>query len=98
MSDQPLKILTVIGSLHERSVTRAVLNLVAEKFRADGCAVDVLDLSNEPLPLFNPETSYQAPAFAALKARVEKADVLLLGTPDYHGSISSALKNFLDHF
>jgi NAD(P)H-dependent FMN reductase len=29
---------------------------------------------------------------------VNKADVLILGTPDYHGSISSALKNFLDHF
>ncbi len=26
------------------------------------------------------------------------ADVFILGTPDYHGSISSALKNFLDHF
>jgi len=24
--------------------------------------------------------------------------VLILGTPDYHGSISSTLKNFLDHF
>ena len=29
---------------------------------------------------------------------MERADVYLLGTPDYHGSISSALKNFLDHF
>jgi FMN reductase len=29
---------------------------------------------------------------------VERADVILLGTPDYHGSISSAMKNFLDHF
>jgi NAD(P)H-dependent FMN reductase len=29
---------------------------------------------------------------------VEAADVFILGTPDYHGSISSALKNFLDHF
>ncbi|MGN6644261.1 MAG: NADPH-dependent FMN reductase, partial [Verrucomicrobiota bacterium] len=26
------------------------------------------------------------------------ADVIILGTPDYHGSISSTLKNFLDHF
>jgi FMN reductase len=33
-----------------------------------------------------------------LKARVETADAFILGTPDYHGSISSALKNFLDHF
>jgi len=42
--------------------------------------------------------SYGQPGFAALKARVEAADVFILGTPDYHGSISSALKNFLDHF
>ncbi|MEK9949527.1 MAG: NAD(P)H-dependent oxidoreductase, partial [Verrucomicrobiales bacterium] len=30
--------------------------------------------------------------------RVLQADVIVLGTPDYHGSMSSALKNFLDHF
>ncbi len=29
---------------------------------------------------------------------MERADVVLLGTPDYHGSISSATKNFLDYF
>ena len=29
---------------------------------------------------------------------MEKADVVLLGTPDYHGSVSGAMKNFLDHF
>ena len=29
---------------------------------------------------------------------MEQADVYILGTPDYHGSISSAMKNFLDHF
>ena len=66
--------------------------------RADGCAVDVLDLQNEPLPLYNPDTSYDTPEFRALQKRVDAADVLVLGTPDYHGSISSTLKNFLDHF
>jgi FMN reductase len=29
---------------------------------------------------------------------VDDANVILLGTPDYHGSLSSAMKNFLDHF
>jgi len=98
MSQSPLKMLVVIGSLHRNSVTRIVLNHAAEKFRAEGCEVDVLDLQAEPLPLYNPDTAYDAPHFDALQARVVKADVLVLGTPDYHGSISSALKNFLDHF
>lgn len=98
MTEPKLNVLAVIGSLHRESVTRIVLNHTAEKMRADGCLVDVLDLQAEPLPLYNPDTAYDAPEFAALQVRVDKADVLVLGTPDYHGSFSSTLKNFLDHF
>ena len=98
MSESPLNVLAIAGSLHKKSVTRVVISHIAEKLKAAGCAVDVLDLQNEPLPLYNPDTSYASPKFAALQKRVDKADVLVLGTPDYHGSISSTLKNFLDHF
>src|SRR5438552_7958370 len=93
-----LKILAVVGSLQRESVTRAVVAYVAERLRAEGCAVDVLDFENEPLALYNPDTAYDLPGYAELKARVERADVVVLGTPDYHGSISGAMKNFLDHF
>jgi FMN reductase len=98
MAEPSLNVLAVVGSLHRDSVTRVVLNHVADKFRADGSSVDVLDLQTEPLPLYNPDTAYDTPSFDALQARVVKADVIVLGTPDYHGSISSVLKNFLDHF
>jgi len=98
MSEAKLKILAVVGSTHVDSVTRVVLTKIAEDLRGAGCDVDLLDLGREPLALFNPETAYSQPGFSALKVRVEVADVFLLGTPDYHGSISSALKNFLDHF
>src|SRR5436309_7946746 len=98
MSDQPLQVLAVAGSLHRTSVTRAVVLHVAEGLRAEGCTVDLLDFETEPLPLYNPDTAYDAPGFDALQTRVERADVYVLGTPDYHGSISSAMKNFLDHF
>lgn len=98
MTASKLKILAVVGSTHASSVTRVVIAHVAEQLRQQGCEVDVLDLSAEPLALLNLETTYAQPGFAALKARVEAADVLVLGTPDYHGSISGALKNFLDHF
>lgn len=98
MSGTPVKILAVVGSLHRASVTRTVINHVAKQLQADGCSVDVLDLGTENLALYNPDTAYDAPQYAALQTRVERADVILLGTPDYHGSISSAMKNFLDHF
>lgn len=98
MPDASLKILAVAGSLHGGSVTRVVILHVADRLRAEGCSVDVVDLSRELLPLLNPDTSYEHPDYPKLKARVEAADVFILGTPDYHGGMSGALKNFLDHF
>ena len=93
-----LRILAVAGSLNSDSLTRVVVGEAARQLTALGCAVDLLDLLQEPLPLYNPDTAYDAPTFPALQRRVEQADVVVLGTPDYHGSISSAMKNFLDHF
>ena len=95
---ESLQVLAVVGSLNRHSVTRVVVRDAAEKLRARGCAVDVLDFSDEPLALFNTDTSYASAAYLALRPRVERADVFLLGSPDYHGSMSSAIKNFLDHF
>ncbi len=95
---ETLRVLAVVGSLNRTSATRIVINDVAEKLRARGCEVDVLDFSGEPLALFNPDSAYEAAGFKTLKERVERADVYVLGTPDYHGSMSSAIKNFLDHF
>jgi NAD(P)H-dependent FMN reductase len=94
----PLRVLAVVGSLHAGSVTRAVVAHLADRLRAGGCEVDLLDLRAEPLPLLDTDTSFKSPAYAQLKPRVTSADAFLLGTPDYHGSVSGALKNFLDHF
>jgi len=98
MTEAPLQILAVIGSLNRSSSTRVIMAYVVERLRAAGAKVDVVDFLDEPLALFNPDSSHAAEGFARLKKRVEQADVYLLSTPDYHGSISSALKNFLDHF
>jgi len=97
-NEPALRILAVVGSLNSESVTRVVVREAARQLAARGCEVDLLCLLQEPLPLYNPDTAYDAASFPALKRRVDQADVVVLGTPDYHGSISSALKNFLDHF
>jgi NAD(P)H-dependent FMN reductase len=98
MSKPALNVLAVVGSLNRNSVTRLVVTDVAEKLRARGCHVDILDFCQEPLALFNPDSVYDSADYKSLQQRVEKADAYLLGTPDYHGSMSSATKNFLDHF
>jgi FMN reductase len=98
MAEGQLMALAVVGSLQRDSVTRVVIRDMAERLRAGGCAVDVLDFVQEPLALYNPDTAHELPGYAELQARVERADVIVLGTPDYHGSISGAMKNFLDHF
>jgi NAD(P)H-dependent FMN reductase len=98
MPEQPLNVLAVVGSLNKVSSVRFVVNHVANDLKAAGANVDLLDLLNEPLTLFNPELYQGVTGFPELKARVDRADVFILGTPDYHGSMSSTIKNFLDHF
>jgi NAD(P)H-dependent FMN reductase len=98
MTNPPLHVLAVVGTLTRESILSAVVNRAAEEWSAAGCAVDVLHLEKEPLALFNPDVTRDQPGYSELQARVDRADVLVLATPDYHGSISGALKNFLDHF
>jgi NAD(P)H-dependent FMN reductase len=98
MSETPLRMLLIVGSPREKSTTRVALNHLAAQLRAAGCDVDLLDLRTESLPPYNPDTSYSNPAFAGFKRRIVEAQVIVLGSPDYHGSVSSTLKNFLDHF
>ena len=98
MPEQPLNVLAVVGSLNKVSSVRLIVNHVADGVEAAGANVDLLDLLNEPLTLFNPELYQGVTGFPELKARVDRADVFILGTPDYHGSMSSTIKNFLDHF
>ena len=93
-----MNVLAVVGSLNKVSSVRFVLTHVADGLKAGGVNVDLLDLLNEPLALFNPELYQGVTGFPELKARVDRADVFILGTPDYHGSMSSTIKNFLDHF
>ena len=97
MSDS-LNVMAVVGSLQEKSITRVAVRHVADGLEATGCTVDWLDLAETNLPMVNTDTTFGAAHYAPLKARVQTADVFVLGTPDYHGSISGALKNFLDHF
>ncbi len=98
MSENALNILAVCGSNSAESSTKVALQDAARRLVDAGCVVDFLDLHEIQLPLLNPENAWTQPYYGPLKERVVRADVFLLGTPDYHGSVSGALKNFTDHF
>ena len=99
MSQQrQLRVLAVVGSLQRTSVTRIVLYELVELLQRAGCATDIVELEAEPLPLYNPDNSRMGEVYLKVRPRVEAADVFILGTPDYHGCVSGAMKNFLDHF
>ena len=71
MSQNALKVLAVVGSLNRQSATRAVLQDVADRLRAQGAVVDTLDFFHEPLALFNTDTTYESEVFKKLHPRVE---------------------------
>ena len=98
MTNAPLRVLAVVGTLQRDSTTSVVIEHVAAGLRKGACEVDIIDFKKEPLALFDPDTAHRLTGYVELQRRVEQADVIILATPDYHGSVSGATKNFLDHF
>lgn len=91
------KILGVIASGRPNSLTRHAVTVVLKHAESLGAEVQVLDLLATPLPLFNPANRVNEEYEKALKL-VTWANAFVLGSPDYHGSMSGSMKNFLDYF
>lgn len=97
MSDQSLKVFVVSGSSGRESTTAVVLEDLNARLEKLGCDVDFLNLATDPVPMFDIDTVYQSEDYQRLSSRAHQADVMVFGTPDYHGTISSGMKNVLDH-
>jgi len=93
--DEP-HVVGLSGSLRDRSHTRVALERALEAAAAAGATTGCIDLREYDLPVFDADDREAGDAPALLE-RVEAADSLLLGTPVYHGSYSSALKNAVDY-
>lgn len=96
-----LKILGVGSSMREASRSTLALNIVLEAGKTYGAETRLLDLRKHPLPFYNPniyskDTDRQE--IRKIRDDVDWADALVLASPDYHGSMSGTIKNFLDHF
>jgi chromate reductase len=95
MSDTPVRLIGMTGSLRAGSYSNAVLETLREKF-ADAADLTIWDLA--PIPAYNQdfEGDKRPAPVKELLAAIEAADGLVLCAPEFNHSIPGVLKNALD--
>ncbi|WP_027409827.1 NADPH-dependent FMN reductase [Anoxybacteroides tepidamans] len=87
-----MKMVVINGSPRKSGRTGIVARYIAAKYSAA-----LIDLSDQPLPLYNGEESQGfLPAVQHLRQLIQQADGVILCSPEYHNAMSGALKNALD--
>ena len=87
-----MNILIINGSPRETGRTTQVTRELHQNYQSS-----FLDLSQLSLPIFTGEPhQYETEEVQELIEKIEKADGLLLATPEYHGAMSGAFKNAFD--
>jgi FMN reductase len=95
-----LKVLGVGSSYNQASFGTKTLKILLNKMKTYDAETHLLDLHEVDLPIFNPG-SLEEPASLKIQKTGEEvnwADAFVLVSPDYHGSMSGSMKNFLDYY
>ncbi len=95
MADR-LTIVGLGGSLASVSRSRAALVAALEGVAAAGADVELLDLRELDLPLYNSDHEEPTESAARLIKSCYAADGMIWSSPLYQGTISGSLKNALD--
>jgi FMN reductase len=92
------RVLGVGSSLREGASSTTALSITLEFAKKQGAETRLLDLRQTKLPLYDPTENQSIFEVKKVQDDVNWSDALILSTPDYHGSMSGAMKNFLDYF
>jgi chromate reductase len=95
MSDTPIRILGISGSLRKASFNAALLRANVE-LAPPGVEIEIADIS--AFPLYNEDVrgaGLPAPV-EKLRTQIARADGLLFVTPEYNYSVPGVLKNAID--
>ncbi len=92
------KIFIISGSHRKNSQSGRMAHIIAAKLATLGAEADLLDLAQTPLPFWdesfwdNPRTGWDE--WGVIAARLQRADGLVVISPEWHGMVPSGLKNF----
>ena len=98
IDNQSIYVVAICGSLRQGSTTHAALQIALSAAEEAGAKVELLDLSEYEL-VFQGSVANESdypPGIFKLREKVQRADGILLGSPEYHGSFSGVLKSALD--
>ncbi|MFZ0655530.1 MAG: NAD(P)H-dependent oxidoreductase [Nitrososphaeraceae archaeon] len=74
---------------------RKVLEIISVKYKTEARLVNLFE---NQLPIYRPSTKFDNENVKKVTNDVNWANVFVLASPDYHGSMSGTMKNFLDFF
>ena len=93
------KVLGISSSMRESSFSATGLKITLEKIKDIGVEVEFLDLRTTNLPMFySSDNDENKTIISKVTDKVKNSDAFILATPDYHGSMSGSMKNFLDYY
>lgn len=72
-----------------------VLEIISVKYKTEARLVNLFETQ---LPIYRPSTKFDNENVKKVTNDVNWANVFVLASPDYHGSMSGTMKNFLDFF
>ncbi len=95
---EAIRIAGICGSLRVGSYTRSALQVALAGAAEVGAQTQLIDLREYDLILCDgkQDESRYPKDVARLRADVQRAQGIILATPEYHGGISGVLKNALD--
>jgi NAD(P)H-dependent FMN reductase len=100
-----IKLLGIAGSMRSNSYSfkalEHALKIAKNNYNAE---INLFDLRKNRLPIYEPNLNHdriqtaEKESLQMANTLVKWADAIILSSPDYHGSMSGVLKNFLDYF
>lgn len=89
-------VVAICGSLRNTSTTQLALEHALDGAKEAGAETRIIDIREWDLPLFDPDDTDRGDA-EELRRIVGDADAVIMGTPVYHGMVSSGLKSTFDY-
>lgn len=84
-----------LAAVCESSFSTLVVKMVLDLSKNDyGAETYLIDLRKKNIPIYNPDDSSHN-NLQRMGQRLRRTDSFVLASPDYHGSMSGVMKNFL---